>query len=135
MALESHVWMLPSLGQIKQIRLWLNANDVKGPLESDHLLIKKEDDTILITIQDMETDPSMEYAYFMGFLLEYQILEMPKFDLEVDYISHEELQEFTISFTQDGELTLLYTSHPDKSHAQERLRVEWMKRLAQIESI
>ena len=135
MALESHVWMLPSLGQIKQIRLWISANDIKDHIESDHLVIKRDEDIILITIQDMETDPSMEYANFMGFLLEYKILELPKFDLEVDFISHEELQEFTISFTQDGELTLLYTSHPDKNHAQERLRVEWMKRIAQIESI
>lgn len=131
MDLDKKLMLISSLGQIKQIRVWLPLIDFPEP-EDEELQYIESPNNKVIHLNDLEADLFGKLTKLLNYLSETHLLENEQLYFEIDLESMEETEAFSVMLNSDGELILLYSSKTDKQRMQQWLMIEWTKRLARL---
>ncbi|MCH8908285.1 MAG: hypothetical protein IH840_14450 [Candidatus Heimdallarchaeota archaeon] len=132
MDLGQRLLLLTSLGQLKQLRLWLPTMDYPIPPDIGLQLIKEEDGDIL-NLLNLDGDLYSRLTQFVEFLTETTIIDQPLISFEADFESNfifdDKTIEFSVMLSSEGQLILTFCASPDVFNLDEKLVTEWEKRI------
>ncbi len=131
MDLGARLFLLTSLGQLKQLRVHLPKLDFVVPPDVRGIVVTHEHGYIL-NLPDMEVDLYGKLYHLVHFLTTSQLLWNEQIEFEADLESNEDLEDFSVLLNSHGEVILLYTTHLNKSKMSEWVLVEWSKRLVNL---
>jgi len=131
MDIYSRIMLLTTLGQVKQLRLWLPKMDYIIPPDVDVQILKREDGDIL-NLLDMEVDLFGKLARFIVFLEDSKIIDNENIVVEADIESYDNGEEFSVLLNFKGELILTYTNNLDKQRFHDKIMIEWTKSIVKM---
>ncbi len=131
MDLGARLLLITSLGQLKQLRIYLPRFDFLVPPDVGGVVTSHEFGHIL-HIADLEIDLYGRLSRLVNFLSASKMLGNKHIEFEADLESNEDFEDFSILLNAKGEVILLHTSHLDKNKMIQWILVEWTKRIANL---
>jgi len=131
MNLDEKLMLVSSLGQIKQLRVWLPKSDIASP-EDEDLQLFRTDELITLQVMGLEVDLYGKLTKLVNFLNSTGLIKEKDIAFDIDLESMEDAEDFSVMLNYDGDLILLYSAKTDKQRMQQWLMVEWTKILNKV---
>jgi hypothetical protein len=131
MDLGARLFLLSSLGQLKQLRVNLPRLDFVIPPDIGAVVVPHESGYIL-SVTDLEVDLYSKLSRLVNFLTTSKLLGNKYIEIEADLESNDDCEDFSILMNSGGEVILLHTSRLDKSKMSDWIMVEWVKRVSNL---
>jgi len=131
MNLDEKLMLVSSLGQIKQLRVWLPKSDIASP-EDEDLQLFRTDELITLQVMGLEVDLYGKLTKLVNFLNSSGLIKEKEIAFDIDLESMEDAEDFSVMLNYDGDLILLYSAKTDKQRMQQWLMVEWTKILNKV---